>query len=192
MRFLKPDLFFSYKNVIRFFLIHKFGFFFNSFEIPFLKFLAIHFKIFNLKDIDDVRGFNYSYFIRFFFGRSSFLTKIFSVFHLNITFFSYKVFSFFFSHDIFYALSFFINDVLINSYNEFYSFKTFSWKGFFFYFRFSDMNIFLEKKTNQGFYNLKDFLRFKLFFTGNSLLASSLLLLSFKFPLSFQGSKIFI
>jgi hypothetical protein len=28
------------------------------------------------------------------------------------------------------------------------------------------MNIFLEKKTNQGFYNLKDFLRYKLVFTG--------------------------
>jgi hypothetical protein len=28
------------------------------------------------------------------------------------------------------------------------------------------MNIFIEKKTNIGFYNLKDPLRFKLFFTG--------------------------
>lgn len=54
------------------------------------------------------------------------------------------------------------------------------------------MNIFLEKKTNQGFYNLKDFLRFKLFFTGNSILASSLLLVAFKFPLNFKESTIFL
>jgi len=49
------------------------------------------------------------------------------------------------------------------------------------------MNIFLEKKTNLGFYNLKDFLRFKLFFTGNSFVASSVLLSSFKnfFKLNF-------
>lgn len=126
MRYSNPDLFFFYKNIIRFFLINKQGSFLNSLEIPFLKFLAIHFKVFNLKDIDDVRGFNYAYFIGFFFGRNAFLTRLSSVFHLNVTFFSYKVFSFFFSQDTFFALSFFINDVLIHSYNEFYSFKTFS------------------------------------------------------------------
>lgn len=53
------------------------------------------------------------------------------------------------------------------------------------------MNIFLEKKTNQGFYNLKDFLRLKLFFTGNSLLSTSLVLVSLKVPINFQGLKIF-
>lgn len=166
MRFLKQDLFFSVKNIFRFFLINKYGLFYNSFEIPFLKILFIYFKIFNLKDLDDVRGFNYAYFIGFFFGRNAFFSKNSSIFHLNVTFYSYKVYSFFFSQDIFFPLSFFVNDVLTCSFSDFFFFKSFSWKGFFFYFRFSDMNIFLEKKTNQGFYNLKDFIRFKLVFTG--------------------------
>lgn len=126
MFFLKQDLFFSFKNVFRFFLINKFGLFFNSFQIPFLKFLFIYFKIFNIKDLDDVRGFNYSYFLRFFFGKTAFFSKISSVFSLNVTFFSYRVYSFFFSQDIFFPLSFFVNEMLIHSYNEFYSFKSFS------------------------------------------------------------------
>jgi hypothetical protein len=166
MNFLQQDFFFSYKNVFRFSLVHRFGLFYNSFQIPLLKSLKIFFKVFNIKDLDDVRGFNYAYFIRFFFGRVSFFTKSFSVFHLNITYFSYTVFCFFFSQDVFFPLSFFINDILIYSYRDFYVFKSFCWKGCFFYFRFFDMNVFLEKKTNLGFYNLKDFLRFKLFLTG--------------------------
>ena len=120
------DLFFFYKSLLRFFLVQKYGLFFNVSQIPLLKKLVIFFNIFNIIDFDDVRAFNYSYFIGFFFGRYAFFSKISSIFHLNITYFSYKVFCLFFFQDAFYPLAFFVNDVLVLSYNDFYVFKSFS------------------------------------------------------------------
>jgi hypothetical protein len=66
MFFLQQDLFFSYKNVFRFFLVQRFSLFLNSFQIPLLKTLKIFFKVFNIKDLDDTRGFNYAYLFVFF------------------------------------------------------------------------------------------------------------------------------
>jgi hypothetical protein len=49
------------------------------------------------------------------------------------------------------------------------------------------MNIFIEKKTNLGFYNLKDPLKLKVIFDGNDLLIASILLLkTFKIPFNFS------
>jgi hypothetical protein len=44
------------------------------------------------------------------------------------------------------------------------------------------MNTFIEKKSNFGFYNLRDPLRFKVVFTCNDFEAASLLLRGFKLP----------
>ena len=142
----------------------------------------VFFKVFNIEDYNEVRGFNYPYFIRFFFGRSSFISKISSIFHLNIHYYSYKAFFLFLSQDVFFPLSMYINDILMRSYSDFYSFKFYSWNGKYFYCRFTDMNIFLDRKSNIGFYNLKDPLRLRLFFSGNCFWASSFLLKGLKLP----------
>lgn len=42
------------------------------------------------------------------------------------------------------------------------------------------MNLFIEKKTNIGFYNLKDPLGFKLFFRSLNFFSTYLLILMFK------------
>lgn len=104
-----------------------------------MKTLLVFFKVFNIEDFNEVRGFNYPYFIRFFFGRSCFISKISSIFHLNVNYYSYNVFFLFFSQDVFFPVSVFLNDILVRSYSDFYNFKSYSWKGFFFYFRFTDM-----------------------------------------------------
>lgn len=45
--------------------------------------LLLYFHIFNIEDLDDVQGYNYCYLFKYFFGRSSFLTKIKSKFSLG-------------------------------------------------------------------------------------------------------------
>jgi large subunit ribosomal protein L14 len=125
------DFFFFFKNILRFLLINKYGLFLNVNSFPLIKKLIVFFSIFNIIDFDDVRAFNYSYFIGFFFGRFSFFSKASFIFHLNVTYFSYRVFCLFFSQDVFFPLAFFINDVLVLSYRDFIISKFFLGKGIF-------------------------------------------------------------
>ena len=172
---LKNDLFFSYKSVIRYLLINKYGFFINTNQLPFLKKIVIFFNIYNLIDLEDSRSFNYAYFFRFFFGKRSFFTKSINIFHLGVNFFSFSVQCFFYKSFSFFPLHFFLNDVLAVTDKQFFKFNFYLGSISFFLFSFYDMSIFIEKKTNIGFYNLKDPIYYKLFFTGTDVIASFLL-----------------
>jgi hypothetical protein len=164
---LQLDLQFSYKNVFRFLSIHKCNFFSNSLQLPHLDYIYIYFSIFNNVDLDDVSSFNYFYLFKFFFGRKSFFSKITSRFHLGVTYFYFSIFSFFFNGFSFFGLCFFINDLLGKSSSNFSSHSIISLGLNFFVFRFFDMNLFLEKKTNMGLFNLNHGMNLKLAFSCN-------------------------
>lgn len=165
MIFLKNDFYFNYCFVYRFLLIQKWNFFYNTNQIPIVKNLLIFFNVFNLIDLDDVRSFNYSYLFRFFFGKKCCFTKPIMKFHLGVNYYKFKVFSFFYRLESFFALSVFVNDILsLSSDNYFYSIMPVN--SNFFIFFFNDLNVFVEKKTNIGFYNVKDPLGFKIFFSS--------------------------
>lgn len=175
----KLDLFFSYKFVYRFLLINQWGLFVNTYQLPIFQKLIIFFRIYSLTDLDDVRSFNYVYLIRFFFGKKAFFRKYFTKFHLGVTYFSFIVNCFFFKEHSFFPLGVFINDFLFFSSDQ-YFFSSLFYSGKFFSFWFTDMNIFIEKKTNVGFHNLKDPLGFSLFFSNYFFFYSFLLVNMFK------------
>jgi hypothetical protein len=175
---LKVDFFFSYKYVLRFVLIQQYGFFFNTFQIPFLKNLLIFFSINDLEDLDDARSFNYFYLFKFFFGNKSFFTRFRSFFSLGKTYYSFNIQSFFSGRFCFFPLFFLINDLLAltnsNHYKIFYlAFDSVS-------FSFFDLNLFLEKKTNVGLFSLRDCLNFRFIFSCSDFVVRDLLLHLFK------------
>jgi hypothetical protein len=50
------DLFFFYKNVLRFFIVQQYSLFLNVHNIPLLRKIIVFFSIFNIIDFDDVRA----------------------------------------------------------------------------------------------------------------------------------------
>lgn len=171
--FLQSDLFFSYKHTLRFLLIHKCGYFSNTFQLPNIKYLYLYFTLNDITDIDDVSSFNYFYLFKFFFGRKAFFSKVVSVFHLGITYFYFNVFCFFYKNICFYILSFFSNELLAHSSNFHIRKSIPNLANGLFIFKFFDLNLFLEKKTNVGLYNLNHNLNLKFVFTCSDIYSCS-------------------
>jgi hypothetical protein len=178
---LKQDFYFTYKNVLRFYLLQKCDFFLNSFELPFLTSLLLYFSVSELEDLDDGRAFNYFFLFRFFFGKKAFLTKFDSSFRLNRTFYSFTIYIFFQKRNCFFPLFFLVNDLLAFSSDKYIKIFFMPHRsGCSFFLRFFDMNLFLEKKTNSGLYYLYDNLNFKFFFKLSGWLPCDFLLSTLK------------
>lgn len=120
MLFIKPDLFFFYRNVCRFLLIQQWAFIYNTNQLPILKRLKLTFKIFNLTDLDDVRAYNYAYLFRFFFGKKATFSKYVLRFHLGVNYFTFSVNCFFNKQEAYFPLSVFVNDILFFSSDQFF------------------------------------------------------------------------
>ena len=163
--YLQSDFSFSYKHTLRFLLIHKCGYFFNSFELPKLNYTYLFFTLNDIVDLDDVSSFNYFYLIKFFFGKKSYFTNTTSIFHLGVTYYYFKVFCFFFKNSKFYTLAFFSNDLLPLSSSFHVKQSIIDLHKGLFIFKFFDLNLFLEKKTNVGLYNLNHNLNLKFKFS---------------------------
>lgn len=162
-------------------MINKYGLFLNTNQIPVLDSSLIFFDVKNIKDLNDMRALNYNYLIRFFFGKHASFLYITSKFHLGITFFNYRIFAFFPMIFAFFCVGLFVNDLLGCTSRDYFSYKVFSSSGRYFLFIFKDMNVFLERKNNLGFYFLKDFLNLSLILKGSDFVSNYLLLQSFKF-----------
>jgi hypothetical protein len=119
MSLILYDLFFSYKNVFRFILIQQWVFLFNTNQLPFFIKLIFIFKIYRIIDIDEPRSFNYAYLFRFFFGRKTYFSQIFSRFHLGITYHYFTVFCFFNKNQCFFPLAVFVNDIIYKTTDQF-------------------------------------------------------------------------
>lgn len=167
--FLQSDLFFSYKNVLRFLLIHKCGYFENTYQLPIVKHLYVYFSLDDIVDFDDVTSFNYFYLFKFFFGRKAFFSRVRSIFHLGVTYYYFSVFSFFFDCYSYFILGFFVNDLLVFSNTLHLTSSVPSLSTGIFSFKFFDLNLFLEKKTNVGLYNLRNSLNLRFKFSCNDL-----------------------
>lgn len=73
---LNIDLFFTYKYTLRFLLIQKLGYKYNTYTLPNISNLIFYFSIKKLEDIDNIEIYNYFYLFKQFFGRKAFLSKI--------------------------------------------------------------------------------------------------------------------
>lgn len=182
MNSITYDFFFFYKFVCRFILMSKHGSFLNTNQIPEISHAIIFFDIKSIKDLNDLRSLNYFYLINFFFGKCASFIDMSSQFHLGVTFFSYRVFTLFSPISTCYCLGLFINDFLAFTSRSYLSYNITHPSGQSFIFNFKDMNLFLEKKNNMGFYFLKDVLNLNIILKGNNdFLTNISLIACFKF-----------
>ena len=177
---LKIDYNFNLKYVLRFLFLQKYPFITNTFAMPYLNILLLFFSINEVEQLDDPRTFNYFFLFRFFFGKKSFFTKFFSFFSYNRNFYNFNVQIFFKKIYCFFPLFFLVNDLLPLTNINFLSWFFNPTKHNIFILRFFDMNLFLEKKTNAGLYNLVNNLNYKFFFECSDYDSCELLLILFK------------
>ena len=163
---MRSDFLFNYNNVIRFILLHK-DLSNNNYLIPNLCKVICYFPLKNLEDLDDVRVYNYFYLFKFFIGFRAFFTGYKCIQGFGQTTYDFRVQIVLKKNDIFPLLSFFVNDIFPVLDADYYSVNLIKGNLISYHFLLKDMNIFSEKKTNLGLFNLKDDLNFK--FSFNSL-----------------------
>lgn len=173
------DFFFNNKFSSRHYLIHKLHSVHGAL-LPHIIDLVLLFSLRDLETLDDVRLYNYFFFFKFFLGVRPIFSGYKSKFHLGKTTYSIKVqlMGFVYAFDILY---FFSNDVfalLDKSYlSTMYYRKR---KSHQILYILKDMNLFIEKKTNIGLFNLKNSLNISFVFASNNKAGASLLLQTFK------------
>jgi hypothetical protein len=72
---LQLDYHFTYKNTLRFLLLHKLGSSNNTYNLPSINKLIFFFSLRKLEDLDSSEVYNYLYLFKYFFGKNAFLTK---------------------------------------------------------------------------------------------------------------------
>jgi hypothetical protein len=157
------DFYFHYKNVLRFLLIQKIGYK-NTHLVPELTKIKIYFSVKNLIDLDDLRGSNFFFFLKFFLGRRSFFTNYSTKFSLNVLYHNFNIQTIIKKREMYFVLNFFFYDLVPFSRKSYSIFNPRKSNSITYIFK--DMNIFLEKKTHTGFLNLKNNLNIRFFNSG--------------------------
>lgn len=171
------DLFFTYKYSLRFLSINKFGFFFNTYNIPFINRIFLCFFLKRLEDIDEVQIYNNFYLFKFFFGTKAFYSKTKKFFSLGVWYYNFNVQLILNNQkDIYFLLYFFFNNIIVNVEKNLCSFGLLNKKLNIFYFILRDINIYSELKTNMGLFNIKVPLNVNLYLSGCDYNSSKLFL----------------
>jgi len=177
------DYYFTYKYVLRNLLINKLHSLKNTYSLPYLKKLIIYIPLSNINDLNSREGYNYFYLFKFFFGKRAFINKFKGYNNLGVWTYSLKIQIVLNKKEIYYSLFFIINDIFSYiDYNHISS-GIFSKSFNIFYIVLKDLNIFSEKKTNLGLFNLKSNLNFNIFINGYSTKDSYILLRTLKLNL---------
>lgn len=159
------DVLFNYNNITRFILLHKLSSV-NSFSIPNVYKLVCFFSIKNLDDMTDVKIYNYFYFFKFFFGSRAFFTGYKIDQGFGKTAYNFNIQLILRKNDLYIPFSFFIYDILPIIDHDYLVINFKKLNYFICSISIKDMNIFSEKKTNLGLFNLKDNFNLKFFFVG--------------------------
>lgn len=161
------DFKFHHKYVLRFLLLQKLGYkYIHPYNIPNLSKIKMYFSVKDLVDFDHIKGSNYYFFFKYFFGKKASFVNYTSSFSLNVLYHSFEIQLIFRKHDIYLCFDFLFNDILPFCNNQ-YAFFNARQKHYVSY-TIYDMNIFLERKTHVGFFNLKDNLSFKFYSTKSA------------------------
>jgi hypothetical protein len=158
------DLSFHYKNVCRFLLIQKIGYLtLSTHLVSEIAKVVVFFSVKDLVDFEDLRDSNYFFLLKFYFGRRAFVLNYRTEFSLNILYHSFIIQFISKGADVYFPINFILNDFKFcltkKSFDISRHRKTLRFKVL-------DMNIFLERKTNVGFFNLKDKLNLRFFCSG--------------------------
>jgi hypothetical protein len=172
------DYYFHYKNVSRFLLLEKIGVIYkNTYTFPKITKLNNFFVIKNLVDFENLKSSNYFFFFKYFFGKKAKFVNYNTRFSLNVLYHSFIIQLIIAKKDIYLFLNFLFNDILPFCNRRYIKIK----KKNSINFKILDMNIFLEKKTHVGFFNLKESLNMKFLCYGSEIEKNKLYnLLKFK------------
>jgi hypothetical protein len=106
------DSFFYYENTVRFILyLKKTKQLYHFTEILKIKEINVYFNIQNIIDINNLALSNYYFFFKYFFGKIPYFINYKYNFKLNVNYYSFLILCNFKKKDLFYVLSFFINDI---------------------------------------------------------------------------------
>lgn len=167
------DLYFHYLHITRFLLNSRLTFP-NTYSFPFLSKLLLFFSLRNLTTMEDPAIYNYFYLFRFFLGRRAFVSNYRSFYSLRITYHSFDICISLRGPESFFPINFYVNDLhrflgLRGSHSYFLNpccYCLILW----------DTNVFSERKTNLGLYNLRHPLNYKFFLSNGDFLSSKLFL----------------
>lgn len=165
---VKTDILFNYNSITRFVLLHKLSVE-NTFFIPSLHKLVCYFSIKNLEDLNDVKIYNYFFFFKFFFGSRAFLTGYRTDQGFGHTAYNFNVQIILRKLDLSFPFSFIVNDIMPIIDNDYLYCNLKKLDYFICNITIKDMNIFSEKKTNLGLFNLKDHFNLKFYVSAKNM-----------------------
>lgn len=165
-------IFFFYKNLLSFFFSLRY----STLKVPLIHKLVMYFPVRFVDDLNDVRVYNYVYFFKFFFGLNAFISKQRFFFFNNKWIFTFNVLICLNDFKIICSVLFYcLNDILP-------FLRSFDWNfkanvGFLncYCFFVSDLNMFSERKTNLGLFNLSDDLCILVYLNNNMFFSSECL-----------------
>jgi len=175
------DYFLNTKSISSFLLMHKFHCFKDSVSTK-IERINLYFFLKDIITLEDARIYNYFYFFKFFLGITAFFSGYKSFFDRGKTTFDIKIQALATKSNIYKVLLFFSNDVLSLLDTSYLSFSITQKNKHFFVANYvlKDMNLFTEKKTNVGLFNLQDVLVMKINIIAISITSIKCLLQSFK------------
>jgi len=162
----KVDYNFTYKNVLRNLLINKSNSIQNTYGIGNIDKIIVTIPIIDKEDVDAREGYNYCYLFKFFFGKRAYLSHYESNYHLGVWDYKMKIGLTLRKKEIYTFLFFYINDVLYKIDKSYISYGLFNKSLNIFYILLKDLNIFSEKKTNLGLFNLKSVFNSHIYLKG--------------------------
>lgn len=164
----RTDILFNYNNITRFLLLHKLSID-NTFLIPSLSKLVCYFSIKNLEDLSDVKIYNYFFFLKFFFGSRAFFTGYRVDQGFGRTAHNFNVQLILRKSDLSFSFAFILNDIIPIIDNDYLYYNLKKLDYFICNITIKDMNIFSEKKTNLGLFNLKDSFNLKFYVSAKNM-----------------------
>lgn len=173
-------LLFNYNHLFRFLILHKLHLLNNVFSLPYINSLICFFSIKNLEDLNDVKIYNYFYFFKFFFGYKAFFFSYKANYGFGKTTYDFSIQLVLNKRDLYRNFFFILNDIIYCMDTNYFSYSFYKENFYVYFMSIKDMNIFSEKKTNLGLFNLKDFLNIKVFIAARDIKSAKLLLDVFK------------
>lgn len=171
------DLYFHSLHITRFLLNTRLPLL-NTHAVPGLAKLTLYFSLRNLSTLEDPSVYNYFYFFRFFLGRKAYVTAYKTFYSLRVTYYSFDICITLNKKKAFFPIAFYVNDV--HRFLSLRGAKSFFTSPLCYTIRINDMNLFTERKTNLGLYNLKHSLNYRFFLCNGDFLSSQIFLDSLK------------
>ena len=167
------DFYFHYLHISRFIINNRVAFS-NTHCVPYLAKLVLFFSLLNLTIVEDTSIYNYFYLFRFYLGRKAFIINYRSFFSLRNTYYSFDICISLRKQALFFPIAFYVND--LHRFLSLKGYHSYFINSFCYALIIKDTNLFTERKTNLGLYNLKHVLNYRFYITNGDFISSKLFL----------------